>query len=831
MPTLTQRTGLKIAPLFLQSFVKHYYGKVVKDPSSSRVSLRDEELLYDQVFSVIKQLMQDATTHTVEEFQSFIKARGVSLPWVNVVRALVPLSLCDLAAAHLIKACGGEEVMKQTLGGTKWWQVRSTQGVEAEWITAEKARESPHRSQRQRRGKEAKQAPLRFFLSDDSSEDDEGARPDRGPEMDDTPCLLYIHGGGYYFGTVDGGRSALERYAEKIQGRVFAVDYRLAPQYPFPCAIQDVLAAYLYLIQPPVGAPHRAINPNKIVIGGDSSGGGLVLAVLQVIRDAGLPLPAGGVLVSPWCDLTHSFHSITTNTETDILPATGLSLHKPSPLWPPPSEEMTSQVHARLRMFANDVVHSHHGCERTASTFREKVPGLSDGEDRSPQFQFYAENRLLRHPLVSPALGYLGGLPPLFFIAGNGEVLRDEIVYTAHRAAHPDKFPLSEDVKRFYPAFEGMKDKMRATAVHLQIYDDAAHILPNLFPFATPAKFCVRAIITFIRHVTHTPPINALLISPLVTTDSTSSGSFLVHPSVDSSSESGSDDPSVDVLPSGVGAKAQERYRIVASLSQATTRLRGRSAQMFRFGNEEVSRSSSRDDGQCSEGHTSEPKEPPVVFAGAAAVYEHWPGDRMPMIRERVSTQGIVRPLEDEEDLPAFRLSSQLIGVIPESVLERYTAAKQASDLRFASSIKGIEKARARNVEHASRDLAQRAAALRRYFRSAGVASVSSGAGGGVWRLAWALDADERPPPSSIVGRLDTEEALQFARATDRRWLLEFTAAAGGSRQGLGPGLSSWKGAGAAAMMAILFTTKLQRSVVEKDVARGPTGRSVEVLY
>ena len=89
--------------------------------------------------------MQDATTcvfshescilpadrlyrHTVEEFQNFFKSRGVSLPWVNVVRALVPLSLCDLAAALLIKVCGGEEVMKQTLGGTKWWQVRDTQG-------------------------------------------------------------------------------------------------------------------------------------------------------------------------------------------------------------------------------------------------------------------------------------------------------------------------------------------------------------------------------------------------------------------------------------------------------------------------------------------------------------------------------------------------------------------------------------------------------------------------------------------------------------------------------------------------------------------------------
>jgi acetyl esterase/lipase len=95
---------------------------------------------------------------------------------------------------------------------------------------------------------------------------------------------------------------------------------------------------------------------------------------------------------------------------------------------------MTTEVHARLRMFAKDAVHSHDGCSGKAassSTSRMEAP-TSDGEDSpsTPQFQFYAENRLLRHPLVSPALGYLGGLPPLFFIAGNGEVLRDEIVYT-----------------------------------------------------------------------------------------------------------------------------------------------------------------------------------------------------------------------------------------------------------------------------------------------------------------------------------------------------------------------------------------------------------------
>jgi hypothetical protein len=197
------------------------------------------------------------------------------------------------------------------------------------------------------------------------------------------------------------------------------------------------------------------------------------------------------------------------------------------------------------------------------------------------------------------------------------------------------------------------------------------------------------------------------------------------------------------------------------------------------------------------------------------------------MIRERVSTQGIIRPLEHQEDLPAFRLSPQLIGTTPDIVLERYMAAKQAADQKFASTIRGIEKARMRNIERASQDFAQRTAALRRYFRSAG------GVGGGeAWRLAWALDADERPPPSSIVGRLDTEEALRFAQAADKKRMLEFTAAAaGGGEKGLGTNLGSWKGAGAAALIAVWFTAKLQRTSVDTgvSVSRAEVVRSVEV--
>lgn len=72
----------------------------------------------------------------------------------------------------------------------------------------------------------------------------------------------------------------------------------------------------LFLIEPPEGSSHRRVSPAHIVVAGDSAGGGLCIALLQVIRDAGLPMPAGGVLISPWCDLTHSFPSIQTNTTT-----------------------------------------------------------------------------------------------------------------------------------------------------------------------------------------------------------------------------------------------------------------------------------------------------------------------------------------------------------------------------------------------------------------------------------------------------------------------------------------------------------------------------------
>ncbi|KAG8899314.1 hypothetical protein FRB99_006814, partial [Tulasnella sp. 403] len=128
--------------------------------------------------------------------------------------------------------------------------------------------------------------------------------------------IFYIHGGGFYFGSINTHRYQILRLARKLGGRAFAVNYRKSPQYPWPCPLQDVLAAYLYLIRPPPGSDHTPIDPKRLVLAGDSAGGNLCLSLLVILRDMGLPMPAGAVLISPWVDLTHSFPSIMENTTT-----------------------------------------------------------------------------------------------------------------------------------------------------------------------------------------------------------------------------------------------------------------------------------------------------------------------------------------------------------------------------------------------------------------------------------------------------------------------------------------------------------------------------------
>ncbi|KAF0810689.1 alpha/beta hydrolase domain-containing protein [Alcanivorax sp. S71-1-4] len=111
-------------------------------------------------------------------------------------------------------------------------------------------------------------------------------------------ALLYLHGGAYVVGG-PGTHRALTSHLAQISGAgVFVADYRLAPEHPFPAAQDDAVTAYQGLLA-------QGYAPENILIGGDSAGGGLTLSTALRLRDSGLPLPAGLILISPWADLTH----------------------------------------------------------------------------------------------------------------------------------------------------------------------------------------------------------------------------------------------------------------------------------------------------------------------------------------------------------------------------------------------------------------------------------------------------------------------------------------------------------------------------------------------
>ena len=190
------------------------------------------------------------------------------------------------------------------------------------------------------------------------------------PESQENRVILYLHGGGYLFGSARTHRVMLAHMARAAKARVLALDYRLAPEIPFPAPVEDSVSAYRWLLA-------EGISAKKMVIGGDSAGGGLAVAALVALRAVGEPMPAAGVCISAWTDMESTGQSHTTNAESD------------------------------------------------PSVSKERLLKIA---------KVYLDGKEPTAPLASPIHADLTGLPPLLLQVGSIEVLLDDSTLLKSRA-------------------------------------------------------------------------------------------------------------------------------------------------------------------------------------------------------------------------------------------------------------------------------------------------------------------------------------------------------------------------------------------------------------
>ena len=395
--------------------------------------------------------------------------------------------------------------------------------------------------------------------------------------------------------------------------------------------------------------------------------------MLVVLRDRGIPLPAGAILISPWVDLTHSFPSLGEGSAFDYIPAHGF-LHRPSAAWPPPNADEIEQVRQEDRtvrklspkpqsqIVDESVIGFSVKYARDAQSSLETLsnpnavndvksrPGnpkfepdknlsvLLDGKivEIKDQIQMYTTNQLISHPLVSPILQpSLGGLPPLLVMTGGAELLRDEQIYLAHKAANPRKY-LPGNVHLFrYPGASDIVAKWKPTNVQLQIWDDLCHVTPAL-SFTKPAKYMYRSIAQF-----------------------------------------------------GAWALAQAQK---TEISIST--------------NDDISIISSKASSSTSSlGGIRERQENPLSttasFQGTTATAEQVgkAGQPIPpfknhMIRQRVDRHGNIFPLDAPSSLPALQVPANDIGLIKPGPVRKWIDAQQRWSIKFAKEKKKVQNQR-----------------------------------------------------------------------------------------------------------------------------------------
>ncbi len=194
------------------------------------------------------------------------------------------------------------------------------------------------------------------------------------PETDAAHVMLFLHGGGYISGSLDSHRHMVAQAGREARARTLALDYRLAPEHPFPAALEDAIAGYRFLLS-------HGFQPTRIAIAGESAGGGLAIATLVSLRDAGAPLPACTWCSSPWVDLEATGGSMTAKAGVDPL------IQKPY--------------------------------------LMELAAAYLNGAD-------------LRAPLASPIYADLRGLPPMLIQVGSAETMLDDSIRLAGVAGAAD---------------------------------------------------------------------------------------------------------------------------------------------------------------------------------------------------------------------------------------------------------------------------------------------------------------------------------------------------------------------------------------------------------
>ncbi len=183
-------------------------------------------------------------------------------------------------------------------------------------------------------------------------------------------AILYLHGGGYVMGSLTTHRALVGEISRAAQAAALLVDYRLAPEAPFPAAVEDGVASYRWLLD-------QGFMPKNLAIAGDSAGGGLAVATLISARDQGLPMPKAAVPISPWSDMTCSNESYKTRAEADPLVGSG-----------------------SIGDMAN----------------------------------LYLQGKDPKHPYASPNFASLKSLPPLLIHVGRDEVLLDDSIKLDQKA-------------------------------------------------------------------------------------------------------------------------------------------------------------------------------------------------------------------------------------------------------------------------------------------------------------------------------------------------------------------------------------------------------------